>query len=87
MKNEKAHSYIPELLEQFEKGKLTRREFLRYTALLGMSVSAASSLILHSFPGSIPRTNCVRWPNISPTPIKTTSRIPIFWKIGRSVMI
>jgi len=45
MKNEKVHSYIPELLEQFEKGKLTRREFLRYTALLGMSVSAASSLI------------------------------------------
>jgi len=33
------------LVDRFENGKLTRREFLRYAALLGISMSAASSLI------------------------------------------
>jgi hypothetical protein len=45
MKKGKAPPLIPELIDQFEKGKLTRRGFLRYAARLGLSVSAASSLI------------------------------------------
>jgi peptide/nickel transport system substrate-binding protein len=45
MKKERLHPYVPELIDQYEKGKLTRREFLRHAALLGVSVTAASSLI------------------------------------------
>ena len=45
METRKVHPYIPELVDQFEKGKLTRREFLRHAALLGISMSAALSLI------------------------------------------
>jgi hypothetical protein len=53
MKKEKAQMDIPELIDQFEKGKLTRRGFLRYAARLGMSATVASSLIgLPSFTNS-----------------------------------
>ncbi len=43
--SKKRHPYVPELIDQFEKGKLTRREFLRYASLLGMSVGVASSIV------------------------------------------
>ena len=36
------HSYIPELREQYRTGNISRREFLRYATLLGMSVGAAT---------------------------------------------
>jgi len=45
MKNGRLHPYIHEMVNEYENGKLTRREFLRYAALLGVSVGAASSLI------------------------------------------
>ena len=45
MKKEGFHAYIPELVDQYEKGKLTRREFIRNAALLGISVGVASCLI------------------------------------------
>ena len=38
-KKREIHPAIFELKDDFEKGKLTRREFIRYAALLGMSVS------------------------------------------------
>jgi peptide/nickel transport system substrate-binding protein len=38
------HPQIPELRDQLEKGKLTRRDFLRYASLLGLSAAAAASL-------------------------------------------
>ncbi len=38
------HPAIPELQDQMMKGKLSRREFMRYSALLGLSVSAAGQL-------------------------------------------
>ena len=41
---EKTHPAIPELKEQMDKGKLSRREFMRYSALLGLSVSAAGQI-------------------------------------------
>ena len=40
----KIHSAIPELKAQMDKGKLSRREFIRYSALLGLSVTAAGQL-------------------------------------------
>jgi hypothetical protein len=65
MKKKKTQQYLPELIDQFEKGKLTRRGFLRYAARLGISVSAASSLIgLPSFRNS---AYC------QPDPIESTS--------------
>lgn len=45
MKNGRLHPYVDELVNQYANGKLTRREFLRHAALLGISMSAASSLI------------------------------------------
>jgi len=53
MKKERLHPYVPELIDQYEKGKLTRREFLRYAALLGVSVGAASSVIGLALPKSL----------------------------------
>jgi peptide/nickel transport system substrate-binding protein len=53
MKDERLHPYIHELIDQYEKDKLTRREFLRYATLLGLSVGVASSLIGLPRPGSI----------------------------------
>jgi len=41
---EKIHPAIPELKSQMDKGKLSRREFIRYSALLGLSVTTASQL-------------------------------------------
>ncbi|NIQ40323.1 MAG: ABC transporter substrate-binding protein [Proteobacteria bacterium] len=38
------HPWIPELAEFLRQGKLTRREFVRYAALLGMSAGAASQI-------------------------------------------
>ncbi|MBW2092015.1 MAG: twin-arginine translocation signal domain-containing protein, partial [Deltaproteobacteria bacterium] len=53
MKRKKVHPYVPELLNQFEKGRLTRREFLRFSGLLGVSAGAASSLVGFSKPKSL----------------------------------
>ncbi len=36
------HAYIPELRDAYRTGAISRREFLRYATLLGMSVGAAS---------------------------------------------
>ncbi|MEE8381703.1 MAG: ABC transporter substrate-binding protein [Thermodesulfobacteriota bacterium] len=42
MKKTKNHPYIPELRDLLEKGQVTRREFMRYATLLGMSAGVAS---------------------------------------------
>ena len=45
MKNSgKTHPGIPELTDQMEKGRINRREFVRYAALLGMSAGVASQI-------------------------------------------
>jgi peptide/nickel transport system substrate-binding protein len=41
---EKIHPLIHELAESLRQGGLTRREFIRYAALLGLSVGAASQM-------------------------------------------
>ncbi len=35
------HPYVPELVEQFRKGEISRRDFLRTATLLGVSATAA----------------------------------------------
>lgn len=39
------HPYIPELQDQYRRGKVSRREFMRMATLLGMSFAAASSFL------------------------------------------
>jgi peptide/nickel transport system substrate-binding protein len=43
--NERIHPGIHELKREHEKGKISRREFIRYSALLGMSAVAASRMV------------------------------------------
>jgi peptide/nickel transport system substrate-binding protein len=40
-KDKEVHPYIPKLIDQLETGKVSRREFLRTSTLLGMSATAA----------------------------------------------
>jgi peptide/nickel transport system substrate-binding protein len=40
----KVHPYVPELYEQFRKGHVDRREFLRTATLLGVSAAAAYAM-------------------------------------------
>ena len=39
------HPYIPELKELYNQGRITRREFLRNSTLLGLSAAAAYAFI------------------------------------------
>ena len=48
MSEPKEHVHIPKLKEQFAEGRITRREFMRYSTLLGLSASAA-----YAFAGKI----------------------------------
>lgn len=80
-KNGKMHPLIPELIDQVEKGKLNRREFLRYAALLGMSVGAASALVgiphpRRAFAGRIERGGTLR---VSSTVQKVTHPAQFSW--------
>jgi peptide/nickel transport system substrate-binding protein len=45
MKRRLHHPYVSELAEQYEKGKLSRREFLRSALLLGVSAGVASTMV------------------------------------------
>ena len=38
------HPWVPELQEQLRKGQISRREFLRYATLLGVSLGGATAL-------------------------------------------
>ncbi len=49
-KKKKIHPWIPELAEYLGQGKLTRREFVRYAALLGMSVGTATKMARLTWP-------------------------------------
>ena len=41
----KVHPYVPEIYEQFKKGEVDRREFLRTATLLGVSATAAYAMV------------------------------------------
>ena len=44
-KREDVHPYIPELKELYRGGKITRREFIRHAAILGVSMSAIGAFL------------------------------------------
>ncbi|MCH8183498.1 MAG: ABC transporter substrate-binding protein [Proteobacteria bacterium] len=44
-KGKRVHPLVPELLDQVKKGEMTRREFVRTAALLGVSAGAAYAMV------------------------------------------
>ncbi len=44
-KREDVHPYIPELKELYRGGRITRREFIRHAAILGVSLSSAGAFL------------------------------------------
>ena len=44
MKRRQLHPLIPEIVNDYQKGKMSRREFLRFSALLGVSTYTAAQL-------------------------------------------
>jgi peptide/nickel transport system substrate-binding protein len=50
MSEKKVHPLIPELKDQLDKGKMSRREFLRFSSLLGLSAGAAYAMAGLPFP-------------------------------------
>jgi peptide/nickel transport system substrate-binding protein len=56
MSEKKQHAAIPYLQDQLQKGKLSRREFMRYATLLGMSVGAATIAAQCAAPPAAPAT-------------------------------
>ena len=49
----KIHPAIPEIKDDLDKGKITRRDFLRYATLLGMSAAAAGQMIGLTWPKKV----------------------------------
>ncbi|MCB2145463.1 MAG: ABC transporter substrate-binding protein [Deltaproteobacteria bacterium] len=50
---EKMHSAVKALKSDFQKGKMTRREFIRFTTLLGVSAAAATQMAGLAFPARV----------------------------------
>ncbi len=48
------HKAIPELKDQYEKGKMTRREFIRTATLLGLSMGGIQAFLASSAPTPTP---------------------------------
>ena len=55
------HPYIPEMKELYRKGQISRREFIRNAALLGLSLSS-----INSFLGAFPRAATSAVPTAAP---------------------
>jgi peptide/nickel transport system substrate-binding protein len=53
-KRDGEHVYIPELKDLYQKGRISRREFLRNAALLGMSFAGASAFLAACSPTEAP---------------------------------
>lgn len=70
MSEERENGNIPKLKEQFAEGKINRREFLRYSTLLGMSATAA-----YAFVGKVTGRNFVAPAAAQDIPTGGTARI------------
>ena len=49
--SERIHPAVKNFKKDMEKGKMTRREFVRYTTLLGVSAFTATQMAGLAFPG------------------------------------
>jgi peptide/nickel transport system substrate-binding protein len=54
METKKLHPLIPGLHEELSKGRISRREFLRFSTLLGLSVASAEILAACALPTQMP---------------------------------
>lgn len=65
-KNNDVHPYIPELKELYRRGGISRREFLRYSALLGLSMGSAAAFL----------SACGATPTPTSPPAPTATAVP-----------
>ncbi|MEJ2557228.1 MAG: ABC transporter substrate-binding protein [Anaerolineae bacterium] len=75
MSREKLHKAIPDLQDQFQKGKMSRREFIRYATLLGTSVATAQALAACG-PAQTPATEAPAAPAATEAPAPTATPVP-----------
>jgi peptide/nickel transport system substrate-binding protein len=75
MSREKLHKVIPDLQDQYQKGKMSRREFIRYATLLGTSVATAQALAACG-PAQTPATEAPAAPAATEAPAPTATPIP-----------
>lgn len=80
MSKRKLHRAVPELQDQFLKGKLSRREFVRYATLLGTSLATANALAAcapspatPAPPTAPPATEAAPPPTATPVPQPTAT--------------
>jgi peptide/nickel transport system substrate-binding protein len=75
MSGEKLHKAIPDLQDQYQKGKMSRREFIRYATLLGTSVATAQALAACG-PAQTPATEAPAAPAATEAPAPTATPVP-----------
>jgi len=82
-KREDVHPYIPELKELYRKGRISRREFIRNAAILGLTLSSGSAFLAacaKPTPTPVPPTPTPVPPK--PTPVPPTALPPDFPRRG-----
>jgi peptide/nickel transport system substrate-binding protein len=75
MSREKLHKAIPDLQDQYQKGKMSRREFIRYATLLGTSLATAQALAACG-PSQAPATEAPAAPAATEAPAPTATPVP-----------
>lgn len=72
--NDGLHPLVPELQDQLRRGQISRREFLRYATLLGVSLSGATALAACSTPATpAPAAPPTAAPAAPPTAVPPTA--------------
>ena len=67
MEEKKFHPLVTEAQEALRKGNITRRDFLRISTLVGLSLASANFLAACSQPTAAPTTAPVVEPTAAPT--------------------
>jgi len=85
-KREDVHPYIPELKELYRGGRITRREFIRNAAMLGLTLSSVSAFLAACAPAPEPTATPVPPAPTpvppAPTPVPPTPLPPDFPRRG-----
>jgi len=67
------HPYVPELEEKYRQGKVSRREFLRMAALLGMSMSSMTAFLASCAPETVTPEAATEAPTATSAPPTPTT--------------
>ncbi len=73
MEPKKIHPLIPEAQEELRKGNISRRDFLRFSTLLGMSLASAKYLAACAAPPAA--TDAPTAPTVAPTEVPMTGPV------------